>query len=155
MCICAFRTFVMCQTGFFLSVTLSSCLCFCVAVPRPPCELFTQCLECELVATAGRSETCVWVSGLPVVPTLNCAPHDKSCDAVFALSLFLFLFLSLSLSESYDVLWSHTYRANRTIRLTHFNTGRSARTRPSLNTYHTAPSYLSPATHTYTDTFAA
>jgi len=133
-------------------VTLSSCLCFCVTVPWPPRELFTRCLECELAATAGRSETCVWVSGLPVVPTLNCAPHAKTCDAVFALFLFLSFSLSLSLSQSRMMYCGHTYRANRTMRLTHFNTGRSARTRPSLNTYHTAPSYLSSATHTYTHT---
>lgn len=49
----------------------------------------------------------VWVSGLHVVPTLNCAPHAGSCAAVFAVSLFLFLILSFfpSLSLSLKVVW--------------------------------------------------
>lgn len=73
-------------------------------------------------------------------------------DPVMLLTHFLsFLFsLSLSIFHFSDMLRSHAYRANRTSALTHCNTGRSARTHPSLNTYHTAPSYLPLATRTFT-----
>lgn len=72
--------------------------------PWPPCELFTRCIKCELAASSDRSETCVWVYGMHVVPTLSCAPHAGSCAAVFTISPFLFIilsfYLSLSLSHS-------------------------------------------------------
>lgn len=144
-------------------MTHSSHPCLCTAVPWPPCELFTRCVKCELAATAGRSETCVGFWAACCTHAELCATRRILCccfrcfSLSFSHSVFLFLSLSrsLSLSKSFDVLRSCTYQANRTSRLTYSNTVRSARTRPSLNTYHTAPSYLPPATHTYTHTFAA